>query len=470
MRKHNIPILVLILLITTTPIVYANSGPTYWRGYPSLEVLSIEENSPIEVENEKLIFDFSKEEYINKGDYSLSGLVTAIYKMKNPTNNQEKVQMAFPFISSLDHFNPEEIAIKSDGNNIPFQIYIGKDIKLKNRKNVETEENILDFNKILSSINKEVYSPSYYNLDDIGTLYKYDVRAIGEEVKIAIDYTIDYEKTKVISKGFNGGSIKDNTERIMSWVSDKEILEVFVLGEDIELGINAYIDGEMTQETDNYSYELTTEKVSIRDYLNKEVEAYKEQFVYNDYLAENQIFNLCAMTLDELIEKDVLNLWIDELFSISSLDRIFVLLYEIEFLPESSKDISVSYLTRGTMDSVETKKPLYSFEYLLNPASNWANFKDLSIEIKPPTEHPYILDSSLELVRSEDGTYTGEFESLPNEDFSFTLFSKEQITFMDKMERKLYYYLPIILPFIVASIVGFIFKAIYKRLKSQKNK
>jgi hypothetical protein len=470
MRKHNIPILVLILLITTTSIVYANSGPTYWRGYPSLEVLSIDKNSPIEIENEKLIFDFSKEEYINKGDYSLSGLVTAIYKMKNPTNNQEKVQMAFPFISSLDHFNPEEIAIKSDGNNIPFQIYIGKDIKLKNRKNVETEENILDFNKILSSINKEVYSPSYYNLDDIGTLYKYDVRAIGEEVKIAIDYTIDYEKTKVISKGFNGGSIKDNTERIMSWVSDKEILEVFVLGEDIELGINAYIDGEMTQETDNYSYELTTEKVSIRDYLNKEVEAYKEQFVYNDYLAENQIFNLCAMTLDELIEKDVLNLWIDELFSISSLDRIFVLLYEIEFLPESSKDISVSYLTRGTMDSVETKKPLYSFEYLLNPASNWANFKDLSIEIKPPTEHPYILDSSLELVRSEDGTYTGEFESLPNEDFSFTLFSKEQITFMDKMERKLYYYLPIILPFIVASIVGFIFKAIYKRLKSQKNK
>lgn len=470
MRKHNIPILVLILLITTTPIVYANSGPTYWRGYPSLEVLSIDKNSPIEIENEKLIFDFSKEEYINKGDYSLSGLVTAIYKMKNPTNNQEKVQMAFPFISSLDHFKPEEIAIKSDGNNIPFQIYIGKDIKLKNRKNVETEENILDFNKILSSINKEVYSPSYYNLDDIGTLYKYDVRAIGEEVKIAIDYTIDYEKTKVISKGFNGGSIKDNTERIMSWVSDKEILEVFVLGEDIELGINAYIDGEMTQETDNYSYELTTEKVSIRDYLNKEVEAYKEQFVYNDYLAENQIFNLCAMTLDELIEKDVLNLWIDELFSISSLDRIFVLLYEIEFLPESSKDISVSYLTRGTMDSVETKKPLYSFEYLLNPASNWANFKDLSIEIKPPTEHPYILDSSLELVRSEDGTYTGEFESLPNEDFSFTLFSKEQITFMDKMERKLYYYLPIILPFIVASIVGFIFKAIYKRLKSQKNK
>jgi len=470
MRKHNIPILVLILLITTTPIVYANSGPTYWRGYPSLEVLSIDKNSPIEIENEKLIFDFSKEEYINKGDYSLSGLVTAIYKMKSPINNKEKVQMAFPFISSLDHFKPEEIAIKSDGNNIPFQIYIGKDIKLKNRKNVETEENILDFNKILSSINKEVYSPSYYNLDDIGTLYKYDVRAIGEEVKIAIDYTIDYEKTKVISKGFNGGSIKDNTERIMSWVSDKEILEVFVLGEDIELGINAYIDGEMTQETDNYSYELTTEKVSIRDYLNKEVEAYKEQFVYNDYLAENQIFNLCAMTLDELIEKDVLNLWIDELFSISSLDRIFVLLYEIEFLPESSKDISVSYLTRGTMDSVETKKPLYSFEYLLNPASNWANFKDLSIEIKPPTEHPYILDSSLELVRSEDGTYTGEFESLPNEDFSFTLFSKEQITFMDKMERKLYYYLPIILPFIVASIVGFIFKAIYKRLKSQKNK
>lgn len=458
MRKHSTIIIILILLFTFISGAYANSGPAYWRGYPAIEVLSIEENSTIEIENEKLVFDFSKEEYINKGDYSISGLVTATYKMTNPTSNPETVQMAFPFISSLNHFNPDEIAIRSDGNNIPFQIYIGNDIRLKNKKNVETEENKLDFNKILSSINKEVYSPSYYNLDDIGTLYKYDVKAIEEEVRIAIDYTIDYEKTRVISKGFNGGSFENNTERIMSWVIDKEILEVFVLGEDIELGINAYADGEMTQETDSYSYELTTEEVSIGDYLNKEVGAYKEQFVYNDYLAENQIFNLYAMTLDELIEKDIVNLWIDQLFSIGSLDRIFVLLYESEFLPESSKDISVSYLARGTMDSVETKEPLYSFEYLLNPAENWANFKDLSIEIKPPKEHPYILESSLELVRNEDGTYTGEFESLPNEDFSFTLFSKEEITLIDKIERQLYYlphFLPIlgmIIPVLVAVV------------------
>lgn len=470
MRRMKIFMYTIIITLLCSSMIHANSGPSYWRGYPSSEILAVEEDSPIEVENEKLLFDFSKDEYINKGDFSISGLVSATYDMTNPTDNKEIVQMAFPFISSINDFNPDEIVIRSDNVNIPFEVFIGDEIRLKNRKDEETEENRLDFEKILNSINKGVYSPAYFDYDEIGTLHKYSIKTLGEEVNIEIDYIYDREKTKVISKGFNGGSFggEDNKERISSWIRDNETLEVLVIGEEIELGINGFRDGEKKAKSDKYSYELTIEEVTIGDYLKKEAEIYKEQYGFNEYLAENQIFNLYARTLDELIQENIMNLWIDQLYGIGSMDRIFVLLYEVEFLPQSSREISVSYLTKGTMDSVETKEPLHSFEYLLNPASNWAGFKELSIEIKPPKEHPYIVASSLELIKNKDGTYTGEYTELPKEDLSFTLYSKEEITFKDKVERQLYnlrYYLPIIIP-MVAPILILGLKRIIKSRKS----
>ncbi|WFA10042.1 hypothetical protein [Tissierella sp. Yu-01] len=468
MRKYNLYIVILLLIFSFTSVTNANSGPTYWRGYPSLEVLAVDENSTIKVENEELIFDFSKEEYLDYHDYSLSGLVTARYAMSNSIGTHETVLMAFPFISSIDTFNPSDIIIRSDELSIPYKIYIGDEYRGKSRNDDVFADDKLEFKNIVNSISDKIYSPKYYDLDEVGTLYTYEVKTQGDEVRIAIDYTIDREKTKIISKGFNGMYMDGNEESITTWIYENETLEVFMLGEDIELNFNGYSDGELKNVTDKYSYELKTEEITIRDYITKEVEAYKAQFIFNDYLAENQLFNLCAKSLDESIEKNIVNLHSDELFSIDIFDRIFVLLYEVEFLPKSSKNIEVSYLARGTMDSIETTEPLYKFDYLLNPASNWASFKDLSIEIIPPKEHPYVIDSSIELIRNENGIYSGEFESLPNEDLSFTLYSNEEITLMDKVKRKISrhnYLLLETIAFIILIII-----AVFRLVRNRKKK
>ncbi|MGJ0848571.1 hypothetical protein ACR77J_18025 [Tissierella praeacuta] len=104
------------MLISFINLGYANSGLTYWEGYLSSKILSIEENSLIVVENEDLIFDFSKEEYLERGDHSMSGLVTATYRMSNQSNDNQTIQRVFPAISSLWQFNPENISIKVDSN------------------------------------------------------------------------------------------------------------------------------------------------------------------------------------------------------------------------------------------------------------------------------------------------------------------------------------------------------------------
>jgi hypothetical protein len=470
MRKNNIFIITLIILIPFVNLVYANSGPIYWEGHPSLEILSIEENSPIIVENEDLIFDFSKDEYLEQGDHSISGLVTATYRMSNQTNNNQTVQMAFPIISSLSHFNLKDIAIKVDNENVPFDIYIGDEVRSIGNKKDNQENDRLNFKQIVKSINKEVYTPLHYNLNEVGKLYTYDVSTTSENnVNFVIDFTYNYEKTKIISKGFNGYRGNNNEVKITAWIDDNETLEVYVIGEDIDLNISGFADDKLSQKTNDYSYEVKEESISIGDYLKKSINNYEDLVRYNDYLTDNQLFNLFSKELDEIIGHDVSYFWIDDFYSLAYENRIFVFVYETSFPKQSKRDVSVSYLMGGTMDKTSTYDPLYTFEYLLNPAEKWADFNNLNIKIKPPKDHPYIVDSSIDLSRNEEGNYVGNFKFLPDKDLSFTLYSKEKITYIDKIKRKvdnLSYALPFIIttgiPLLVVLIKKIFGALIYK--------
>jgi len=53
--------------------VFAISGPVFWQGYPSAEVLSVEDNSQIIVQNENLVFDFYR---ADDDSFIISGKVT----------------------------------------------------------------------------------------------------------------------------------------------------------------------------------------------------------------------------------------------------------------------------------------------------------------------------------------------------------------------------------------------------------
>jgi len=84
----------MILLIFSFSLVFANSGPVFWQGYPSSDIMTVDRNSPIEVKSENLIFDFSEE---SNDSYSIQANVTAEYEMTNPTDETQSVQMAKRF-------------------------------------------------------------------------------------------------------------------------------------------------------------------------------------------------------------------------------------------------------------------------------------------------------------------------------------------------------------------------------------
>lgn len=434
MKKFISCILVITVLFTFFTTVLANSGPVFWQGYPSSDIMTIEENSPIKVENENLVFDFSK---YDNSSYGLNGKVTATYKMINPTNETQSVQMAFPFVGSINSLVRNNILITADNNVLSYDMYIGDVVNSYGNPNMDDKNTSFDFKNIVGNITDDVYTAKHFTENEKGKLYTIKVKPTTDvDINFVVDFNFDHNKTKVLTNGFNGLERNGNKTRITSWCHKQNTLEIYVLGEDIDLKINAYKDGELKKKTTSFTHKISTEEVEVRSYLMKYMK--ENTNIKNDgMISDNQLYNLYAKSLDESFTHYSGCSWGHDIIDMLNYDRILTLVYTVEFPPNSEKEVSVSYRTSGTMDKRETVKPLHSFDYLLNPAKNWSDFNNLNIKIIAPDEAPYIVKSNIDFEKEENNVYTAALENLPEDDLSFTLYANAKITLLDKARGSL---------------------------------
>lgn len=434
MKKFISSILVIAVLFTFFTTVLANSGPVFWQGYPSSDIMTIEENSPIKVENENLVFDFSDSD---KYSYTINGKVTATYKMLNPTKETQSVQMAFPFVGKLNSLVPDDIVITADDSILAYDLYIGDVVNSYGNPNNEDKKVSYDFENVVSTITDNVYTAKYFTENEKGKLYTIKVKPTTDiDINFVVDFNFDDEKTRVLTNGFNGHQREGNKTRITSWCHKQSRLEIYVLGEDIDLKINAYKDGELKKKTTSFTHEISTQEVEVRSYLMKYMKD-KTSIKNDGMISENQLYNLYAKSLDESFTHYTGCSWGSDLIEKQNYERILTLVYTVEFPPNSEKEVSVSYRTSGTMDKTKTVKPLHSFDYILNPAKNWSDFKNLNIKIIPPHEAPYIVKSNIEFEMEENNVYTASLANLPEDDLSFTFYEDEKITLLDKARGNL---------------------------------
>lgn len=442
MKKQVISILLIAVALAFPAAVAANSAPTYWQGYPSSEIISVREDSPIQVEKEDLLFDF------HETDYTMSAQVTAVYQMVNPTAEAQTVQMAFPFAQSLSSLSFDDMQILADGQPLPFEIYIGDSLESTR----SGDEAGFDINNVLKSISTAPYEPENFAADEVGRIHLLKVRPTTEQrINVAVDFKFDPAKTKVLTKGFNRYERReDNSVRIAAWCEREEILEIYVLGEDIRYSVSAFTDGRLQESTGDYACVTSRESLSIQGYLRQFIQKNSAVEFYQPpgSVFAGQLHNLYARSLDTSFTRNNGFATEEDLYSQEYYKRIMVFVYKAEFLPQVQKEVRVSYKTPGTMDSRETLEPTYTFEYLLNPARYWGDFKNLSVKILAPEDTPYLIASSLDFTRETDRIYTANLEELPEGDLTFTLYSKEKISFRDKAEKDLrswLYMLPLLL-------------------------
>ena len=466
MKKRIEHIIFTTVILSFFTMVFANSGPVFWQGYPSSDIMSIEADSPITVKNENLVFDFSD---YNDSDYTVSGKVMATYEMVNPTKEAQSVQMAFPFVGTLYSLSPESVVISADNIILPYDMYLGDVVDIRGNPRYE-EEASFDFANILNTITAEPYIAESFEESEKGKLYTIEVKPnTNQIVNIVINFSGN--KTKVLSNGFNG--YERNNERIKITAScDKPVtLEVFVLGEDIGLFTNTYTAGEPKGKTDLLTCQTSMQEVEFKpyfmDYIKKHTNASNKSMIF-----DTQLYNLYAEALDRCFKVNMGYSSEYDLMAQGDYKRIMTLVYTVEFLKNSEKEISVSYNTSGTMDKTKTVDPLYTFDYILNPAKNWKDFKNLNIEIITPQEAPYIVKSSVDLIKGENKVYTATLAALPEEDLSFTLYADKKITLLDKtvgnLQNSFGYFTPFVIGAVVILIIGIIIVVII--LKRKKNK
>ena len=423
--KRFISVFLLILFAgMNADTVYANSAPYYWYQYPTSAVMTLEKDTPIAVLKEDLIFDFSSGE---DEHFSLIGEVSAGYVMKNTLDVPTTSTMVFPFVRTLWE-TQEDIEVLVDGENAEFEIYYGDQVNAGS----EDREFTMDLTEIMASVSREPYEPEGFSRDKEGTRYIITGRnpeAEGLEMKVFFSLP---DESKAISKGMNSyGYMEGGDYELGTWIQEKEgIIEVFSLEGELQLEVKAYVSGMAdAEELKDFDFEIREERMMLSTY-------YEGYFSGSDFTPVDmpetvQGRNLYYKALEQafsqqdLVTEDMISMYLGE-------DRYVLITYEVPFQAMEEKTVEIRYDTGGVMDRRETADPTYTYSYLLHPARNWKDFQDLTIEVRPSKAYPYVLGSSPLLQRQEEGIYQGEFETLPEEDLTFTLYTREKITAMDR--------------------------------------
>lgn len=466
--RFTTTVLVITFILMQSGASFANSAPTYWEGYPYSEVLLVDEASPIEVKREKLLFDYNRPMEQQFG-FSPTAAVTAEYQMVNSSNTDQKVQMAFSLVSSLNELSMKDLIVEADGSKVPYEIYPAMEAA---EHNYDSDEQFRYDGFHIS--NAELELPGF-DLNQNAQLVRYRIKAVKESnMRFELFFHADPERTRLIAKNFNMASYTEGKGSSLGAgiYDDKEkVVEVLVLGETIDL--KTEILTEEGEKADRSDYYLKEEVISVepRKYLMDEIHRDLRRDTL-EAVDDTQLLNLYLSRIwsDGLVAGYSL---LDEALSASHADRVITLLYTAYFPADSERTIRVGYLTDGTMDRRESISPQYHYTYLLSPAKHWKSFGELELEIRTPEKAPFVIDSSLPLTLDGERRYVSVVDGLPEDELLFTLYHKDQITSLDKIQKSLDgfrsvpFVLSIIWPFLLAGIILLVILRRNKKARSR---
>lgn len=469
--KRKFAVLLTVLMLATSFVVpaYANSAQTQWRGVDSTGAMVVGDNCPIEVTKEVLTFDISEfpnDYYHEREEYlAYTGKVTAEYTFYNPTDLSVTVRLAFPFGKQPDYANvydEESQTYLTSADTEKYDITVnGEAIEKTIRYTLKPNNVQFELSEDLPKLSDTYITDSFYSPTMTVTKYTYIVGGTNK------DGLIDKEKYRAANVAFdwNGGdgstriyfpeqsgfhTQKDGDGRLSRWADNGDIFSVYVIGKPLSTPLewNCYEDGgvddkeiisgkvEMTNvETmtlEDFALENWNEETGVSkvDWYNAVIAAFKEGGKGN---SKYNYVQMDSYGMDLSAERFMTNLmrWYE---------------YEITIAPQESIVNTVTAPIYPAID-MDYEPDIFSYTYLLSPASTWASFGELEIIINTPF---YITENSLEGFTKTDTGYTLKRNGLPEGELEFVLCSSEAPT---RPPRSIINYIPIEI-IISFSIIG----------------
>lgn len=383
----------------------ANSAQTRWEGTTSTGItISGNGDSPIVVDSELLTFDITNE----VGPYSSEdrplNTVTARYTFRNPTDSEITVFAVFPFMDGRNGYDYGSI---SDGKFYDITVD-GVSANSTVRATYYNRDDEFDLEKEISNVTDEYKTADDWNLSE--KVYRYKLQIDNDFSGKMPDYSSAYVTFSLPNvKMFcsENVSARNNSYISISYNEATQFIEFYTVGEPMDIeqiaggakfasynysdrvfkplggySVKVAEQNELTFEDLVYLYHTEDSKISRLDWHNIVFEKYNSQS--SRYGNSLSVFNVSSYEIRR---------WYG---------------YEMKFAPHQTLVNEVkSPLFPGIDKGYEPT--VYTYNYLLSPASTWASFKDLTIVVNTPF---HILDLKDGWQKTETG-YVAHYDTLP---------------------------------------------------------
>lgn len=415
----------------------ANSARRIWYGVDMTGTVVKGENCPIEVEDEQLTFDISEfpnSYYEKKGDFlKYNGKVTAKYTFYNPSDYKVTAKLVFPFgyypEYGPDEYNEENQVYKRIDDTAKFDIKINdKEIKKNLRHSLYNSDYDFDIYKEMSLLSDGYIKDDFYSPELPVTKYVYEISEVDKklynrEVAGIEIPPFDGKRKYYLEQSYGFTTDDKGRVRMRITAENGEEIEFYVIGEPVKdlpkwkfyessSNESKEIKGEMqlksTSKLTFKEFALTSYdkggQILESDWYNIIVELYKQATVENS----GAIFISVYDTGERL--KSLLR-WYE---------------YEITLAPGEKITNTIEAPLYPTIDE-EYDPDIYRYNYLLSPASTWAKFGNLNVDINTPF---YLIDNSQDGFTKTKTGYNFKSSGLPEGELRFSLSTVE------KPERK----------------------------------
>ena len=431
----------LICFLTVSSLeVLANSAQRHWAGVDSTGATLSGGECPLEVTKEILTFDideFPSNHYFSEEEFlAYTGKVTAEYTFYNPTDAQVSATLVFPFGKQPDYSasyvsaeNPHASVADTQKYGITVN---GAEIEKRVRYTLASDTEF-DLSEDLSRLRDGYATDSFYYPEMTVTKYTYMVGGVNKDGLIdqtkysgaaaAFDWDGGDGNVRLYLPSYNGFRITDDGARICKWVKNGDTISVLAFGNPLSspLQWKCYKDGG-TKDRDAIDGKIELISTETSTFYEFALENRRDDMG----ISEVDFYNAVVDCLSNSAGKTEFNLIYDVGGLYTSPDRFLRNLmrwyeYEITVEPGSTVTNAVTAPIYPRIDA-SYNPPIYTYTYLLSPASTWADFGELQIIVNTPY---YITQSEGFEFTKTDGGYSLKTDGLPDRELVMTLCSVE---------------------------------------------
>ena len=473
MRKKGIAVVFLILFLISDIFKLtslANSARRIWYGVDMTGTIVKGENCPVEVENEQLSFDiseFPQSYYEKKGDFlKYNGKVTAKYTFYNPADYKVTAKLVFPFgyypeycIYEYDEVN--STLIRED-DTAKFNIKINdREITKTLRHTYYSGESEFNIHNEMTLLRDGYIKDDFYSPELPVTKYVYEIGGVDKklynrEVAVIEIPAFDGKRRYCLEQSYGFTTDDKGAARIGVDAENGEEVEFYVIGEPVKDLPKWKFYESSSNESKEIKGEMklkSTSKMTFKEFALAKLDK-------NGQILESDWYNIIVELYKQATVENSGAIFIsvyDTGERLKSLLRWYE--YEMTLAPGEKITNTIEAPMYPTID--ESYNPsIYRYNYLLSPASTWAKFGNLNVDINTPF---FMTDSNQDGFTKTETGYNFKSNGLPEGELRFTLCESE------KPKRKnpilgtyiLWYFLfiflkvlPIVFVFVVIVIIG----------------